>query len=107
MPQASVSILQMLLTRNPAHRLGAGPDDAEPIKRHPFFKDINWDDIMAKRIPAPYLPQTSGPLDISNFDQEFTSEQPTLTPVHSQLSAMDQTEFRDFSWVGPAGMQGW
>jgi classical protein kinase C len=107
MRHESVSILQQLLCRDPTRRLGAGPDDAEPIKRHSFFKDINWDDIMAKRVPAPYFPKVSGPLDTSNFDQEFTSEQPTLTPVHSQLSSQDQKEFKDFSWIGPAGMEGW
>jgi len=26
-------------------RLGAGPRDAEEIKEHEFFKDINWDDV--------------------------------------------------------------
>jgi hypothetical protein len=35
----------------------------------------------------------------SNFDEEFTREQPTLTPVHGQLSARDQKEFAGFSWV--------
>lgn len=38
--------------------------------------------------------------DTSNFDQEFTREQPTLTPVHTQLSEADQKEFAGFSWVG-------
>lgn len=70
MPHASVSILQQLLCREPNNRLGAGPNDAEDIKRHVFFKDINWDDIMAKKVPAPYYPSISGPLDTSNFDQE-------------------------------------
>lgn len=35
----------------------------------------------------------------SNFDEEFTREQPTLTPVHGQLSSRDQAEFQGFSWV--------
>lgn len=104
MPRASVSILQQLLCRDPTRRLGAGPDDADEIKAHLFFKDINWDDIFHKRIPAPYYPTVDGPLDTRNFDKEFTSEQPTLTPVHSQLSAADQKEFREFSWIGPAAL---
>ena len=37
--------------------------------------------------------------DTSNFDSEFTREQPTLTPVHTQLSSKDQAEFAGFSWV--------
>lgn len=98
MPKDAVSILQKLLTRDPTRRLGAGPDDALEIKRHPFFKDVNWDDVLNKRIPPPYFPQIKAPGDVSNFDTEFTREQPTLTPVHGQLTAKDQMEFNGFSW---------
>lgn len=41
----------------------------------------------------------NGSADTSNFDEEFTREQPTLTPVHGQLSSRDQAEFNGFSWV--------
>ena len=41
----------------------------------------------------------NGSADTSNFDEEFTKEQPTLTPVHTQLSSRDQAEFNGFSWV--------
>ncbi|CDO75330.1 hypothetical protein BN946_scf184848.g7 [Trametes cinnabarina] len=99
MPRDAVSILQKLLTRDPSRRLGAGKSDAEEVKRHPFFKDVNFDDVLHKRIPPPYFPTINGSADISNFDEEFTKEQPTLTPVHTQLSARDQAEFNGFSWV--------
>lgn len=88
-----------LLTRDPTRRLGAGPDDALEIKNHPFFKDVNWGDVLNKRIPPPYFPQIKAPGDVSNFDTEFTKEQPTLTPVHGQLTQKDQMEFQGFSWV--------
>ncbi|CAK5269800.1 unnamed protein product [Mycena citricolor] len=99
MPRDAVSILQKLLNRDPLRRLGAGEEDAEEIKRQPFFKDVSWDDIMNKRIPPPYFPTINGSADTSNFDEEFTKEQPTLTPVHGQLSSRDQQEFAGFSWV--------
>ncbi|KAG8926752.1 Serine/threonine kinase [Tulasnella sp. 419] len=99
MPRDAVSILQKLLTRDPARRLGSGKMDAEEIKRHAFFKDTNWDDVLNKRIPPPYYPTITSAADTSNFDTEFTREQPTLTPVHGQLSAQDQAEFNGFSWV--------
>ncbi|KAH8104491.1 hypothetical protein BXZ70DRAFT_1047582 [Cristinia sonorae] len=95
MPRDAVS----LLTRDPARRLGSGESDAEEIKRHPFFKDVNFDDVLHKRIPPPYFPTINGSADTSNFDEEFTREQPTLTPVHGQLSSRDQAEFNGFSWV--------
>ncbi|PIL22593.1 hypothetical protein GSI_15282 [Ganoderma sinense ZZ0214-1] len=99
MPRDAVSILQKLLTRDPTRRLGSGKGDAEEIKRHPFFKDVNFDDVLHKRIPPPYFPTINGTADTSNFDEEFTREQPTLTPVHTQLSSRDQAEFNGFSWV--------
>ncbi|EJF63358.1 hypothetical protein DICSQDRAFT_102551 [Dichomitus squalens LYAD-421 SS1] len=99
MPRDAVSVLQKLLTRDPSRRLGSGKADAEEIKRHPFFKDVNFDDVLHKRIPPPYFPTINGTADTSNFDEEFTREQPTLTPVHTQLSSRDQAEFNGFSWV--------
>jgi classical protein kinase C len=99
MPADSVSILHRLLTRDPAKRLGSGERDAEEIKAHPFFRDTNWDDMFHKRIPAPFKPTLKNPSDTSWFDAEFTSEKPTLTPVHSVLSAQDQEEFASFSWT--------
>ncbi|KXN88120.1 Protein kinase C-like protein, partial [Leucoagaricus sp. SymC.cos] len=99
MPRDAVSILQKLLQRDPIRRLGSGKEDAEEIKRQPFFKDVNWDDVLNKRIPPPYFPKINGMADTSNFDEEFTREKPTLTPVHGQLTARDQAEFNGFSWV--------
>ncbi|KAG0666877.1 Serine/threonine kinase [Rhodotorula mucilaginosa] len=99
MPKDSVSILTKLLTKDPTRRLGASEADAAEIKSHLFFKDTNWDDVFHKRIPAPFYPNITSATDTSNFDAEFTSEQPTLTPVHSTLSAQDQNEFGGFSWT--------
>ncbi|KAF8158221.1 hypothetical protein B0H34DRAFT_707913 [Crassisporium funariophilum] len=99
MPRDAVSILQKLLTRDPTRRLGSGKEDAEELKRQPFFKDVSFDDVLNKRIPPPYFPTINGSADTSNFDEEFTREQPTLTPVHGQLSSRDQSEFNGFSWV--------
>lgn len=83
MPRDSVSILQKLLTREPELRLGSGPTDAQEIMSHAFFRNTNWDDIYHKRVPAPFIPQITSPTDTSNFDTEFTSVTPVLTPVQS------------------------
>ncbi|KAF2869785.1 kinase C-like protein [Massariosphaeria phaeospora] len=98
MPRDSVSILQKLLTREPELRLGSGPTDAQEIMSHAFFRNVNWDDVYHKRIPAPFIPQITSPTDTSNFDTEFTSVTPVLTPVQSVLSQAMQEEFRGFSY---------
>ncbi|KAI7659891.1 Protein kinase, partial [Hortaea werneckii] len=97
MPRDSVSILQKLLTREPELRLGSGPTDAQEIMSHAFFRNINWEDIYYKRVPAPFIPTVKNRADTSNFDSEFTSVTPVLTPVQSVLSQAMQEEFRGFS----------
>lgn len=86
MPRDSVSILQKLLTREPEARLGSGPTDAQEIMNQPFFQKINWDDVYNKRIQPPFLPTITSATDTSNFDSEFTSVTPVLTPVQSGKS---------------------
>ena len=56
MPRDSVSILQKLLIREPDQRLGSGSTDAMEIMGHPFFRNINFDDVYQKRIQPPFLP---------------------------------------------------
>ncbi|TVY78140.1 Protein kinase C-like [Lachnellula suecica] len=98
MPRDSVSILQKLLTREPEQRLGSGPTDAQEIMSQPFFRNINWDDVYHKRIQPPFQPAIASATDTSNFDSEFTSVTPVLTPVQSVLSQAMQEEFRGFSY---------
>lgn len=89
MPRDSVSILQKLLTREPEMRLGSGVTDAQEIMSHAFFRNVNWEDIYYKRIAPPFLPTVKGRADTSNFDSEFTSVTPVLTPVQSGTSLFE------------------
>lgn len=73
-------ILTQLLERNPAKRLGTGPNGAKDIMEHPFFRNINWNDLKDKKIKPPYKPYVSGPDDIRNIDKLFTDEKVKETP---------------------------
>ncbi|KAG5362073.1 Protein kinase C-like protein [Yarrowia sp. C11] len=99
LPGNCVSILTQLLTREPERRLGSGPRDAEEIMAHPYFANVNFDDIYHKRIPPPFVPKITSPTDVTNFDQEFTSETPALTPVTTTLTSAMQDQFRNFTWM--------
>ncbi|KAK9762287.1 Serine/threonine kinase [Basidiobolus ranarum] len=107
MSRDSVSLIQKLLTRDPEKRLGSGRSDAEEIKRHPFFRGVNWDDIMNKRIDPPFRPKITSRTDISNFDSEFTREKPVLTPVQNALDSVDQEEFYGFSYMADWAGETW
>lgn len=61
-----------LLNRNPKHRLGA-QNDAQDLKEHPFFKDIDWDALLRKQIPPVFKPLVESDESVANFDPEFTN----------------------------------
>jgi len=101
------SLLEMLLQRDPSKRLGSGPMDAEEIKGHPFFKDLDWGKLLAKEYDPPFKPDTSGGAgDHSNFDEEFTSERPVDSVVESHLSGSAQQNFQGFTYVAPTELNG-
>jgi len=41
-------LLKALLNRNPAYRLGSGPDLIDEIKNHEFFEGVDWKAMLAK-----------------------------------------------------------
>uniref|UniRef100_A0A8C6TRZ0 protein kinase C n=1 Tax=Neogobius melanostomus TaxID=47308 RepID=A0A8C6TRZ0_9GOBI len=96
----SVSLIQKLLQKNPAMRLGAGEEDAAEIKIHKFFQGIDWDALLAKRMKPPFVPVIKEAKDVSNFDQEFTALKPVLTLPRTPcvLSAEQQDIFTDFDF---------
>uniref|UniRef100_A0A8C1JML1 protein kinase C n=1 Tax=Cyprinus carpio TaxID=7962 RepID=A0A8C1JML1_CYPCA len=97
----AISIMRRLLRRNPERRLGAGERDAEEVKRHPFFRNMDWTALLAKKIRPPFLPTIKGREDVSNFDNEFTSEAPILTPPREPrvLTVSEQEMFVDFDYI--------
>lgn len=68
----------------------------------PFpMQTLGWDALLARRLPPPFVPTLSGRTDVSNFDEEFTGEAPTLSPPRDArpLTATEQAAFRDFDFV--------
>ena len=89
-----------LLVKDPRQRMGGGPTDAEEVKAHKFFRTINWDDLLRKNIPAPFVPRISSDTDVSNFSEEFTSmipaDSPGITPPNVEKV------FKGYSYVAPS-----
>ncbi|KAJ8357400.1 hypothetical protein SKAU_G00201940 [Synaphobranchus kaupii] len=97
----AISIMRRLLRRNPERRLGAGERDAEEVKKHPFFRNVDWSGLLAKKVKPPFVPTIQGREDVSNFDDEFTSEAPILTPPREPrvLTGDEQETFADFDYI--------
>lgn len=116
------------MRRNPERRLGSGEKDAEEVKKQPFFRVsifsfifffslartlidsylnlnpiqvMDWEALLQRKVPPPFVPNIVGKEDVSNFDEEFTNEPPALTPPRERraLSRREQDYFKDFDYV--------
>ncbi|XP_065275341.1 serine/threonine-protein kinase N1 [Emys orbicularis] len=97
----AIGVMRRLLRRNPERRLGSSERDAEDVKKQPFFRVIDWEALLARRLPPPFVPIIKGREDISNFDEEFTAEAPALTPPREPrlLTAAEQEAFLHFDYL--------
>ncbi|KAK2072818.1 hypothetical protein P8C59_007151 [Phyllachora maydis] len=106
-----------LLNRNPKHRLGA-VDDAEELKRHAFFGDIDWNALAKKLITPPFKPQLKSETDVSYFDPEFTNAMNTNGSLNERalalakgyatstpLSPSVQANFQGFTFVDESALE--
>ncbi|XP_058799854.1 protein kinase C [Phymastichus coffea] len=96
----AVSILKGFMTKNPARRLGcaAANGGESAIRSHPFFQNMDWEALEARKIKPPFKPKIKNKKDAVNFDAEFTKEEPVLTPIHSD-AGINQDEFAGFSFI--------
>ncbi|XP_016355999.1 protein kinase C epsilon type [Sinocyclocheilus anshuiensis] len=97
----AVSILKAFMTKSPSKRLGCVVSQGleEAIKVHPFFKEIDWVLLEQRKIKPPFKPRIKTKRDVNNFDQDFTREEPVLTPVEDAIiKQINQDEFKGFSY---------
>ncbi|KAF8708978.1 Protein kinase C terminal domain, partial [Rhizoctonia solani] len=87
-----------LLNRNPKHRLGAHRD-AEELKEHPFFKNIDWVALAQKQVPPPFKPSVESDESTACFDPEFTSADLKETGVDALMDEDDPSD----QWVASVG----
>ncbi|XP_053182517.1 serine/threonine-protein kinase Sgk2b [Scomber japonicus] len=92
--QAARSLLGGLLERDVSKRLGQSRDFVE-LQEHSFFTSINWDDLLARRVTAPFIPKVTGPSDVSYIDPEFT-----IQPVPASVNERCQTGAASEAFLG-------
>jgi serine/threonine protein kinase len=92
-------LLSRLLRKEPKKRLGVGPNDINIIKKHRFFRKIDWKKLEAKELEPPIKPLVTNPELAENFAKEFTDRAvDTIARRHSRtLSKSDP--FGGFSYV--------
>ncbi|XP_011611526.1 protein kinase C theta type [Takifugu rubripes] len=91
-------ILKKLFVREPEERLGVKGS----IREHRFFSATDWNALEQRQVTPPFRPTLTSPSDCSNFDKEFINEKPRLSCADRTLiNSVDQTMFRNFSFVNP------
>lgn len=58
---------------------------------HPWFKGVDWEGVMLKEIPPPWVPELKSQTDFSYFDDYPDSGDQARVPTPSQ-----QAVFADF-----------
>ncbi|XP_076435505.1 cAMP-dependent protein kinase catalytic subunit PRKX-like [Babylonia areolata] len=61
-------LIKKLLVQDRTRRLGNMKNGAEDIKRHKWFKALDWADVAARKLEAPIVPRLSHDGDTSNFE---------------------------------------
>uniref|UniRef100_A0A8C5NFP3 Ribosomal protein S6 kinase n=1 Tax=Gouania willdenowi TaxID=441366 RepID=A0A8C5NFP3_GOUWI len=103
--QEARDLLKRLLKRNASSRLGAGVGDATEVQAHPFFRHINWEDLLARKVEPPFKPFLQSAEDVSQFDSKFTSQTPVDSPDDSTLSESANQAFLGFTYVAPSVLE--
>eukprot|EP01138_Halocafeteria_seosinensis_P013925 gb/GECG01014220.1/.p1 GENE.gb/GECG01014220.1/~~gb/GECG01014220.1/.p1 ORF type:complete len:1041 (+),score=130.92 gb/GECG01014220.1/:1-3123(+) len=70
------SLLEGLLAREPSKRLGSSDaGGVERIKKHAFFKNVDWANVYDKKYKPSFRPNMRGENDIANFEDTFTRQE--------------------------------
>lgn len=95
-------ILNRLLRKNPNVRLGGGDKGVSAIKKHRFFRKIDWKALERREVEPPIVPIVIDPEAAENFDVTFTSMPIGESPPNSNsLEQSYENLFRGFSYTAP------
>lgn len=97
----AAKFLSALFDRNPTTRLGMPDSPDGAIRAHPFYKGVDWNKVQTRQTNPPFKPNIKSPSDAGNFDEDFTSEKPHLTPIADKtlLASIDPESFMNFSYT--------
>lgn len=102
------NLLKGLLTRDPTKRLGHGVSGSEAVKRHPFFRSINWAKLEKREVESKFRPIVGDSKDTNNFDKLWTDQPPEDSPCGTPRDVQQKDEFifKGFTYVAPCFLDG-
>ncbi|KAJ1932137.1 hypothetical protein GGF37_007160, partial [Kickxella alabastrina] len=82
---------------NPAQRIGYGPKGIAELKKHRFFRKIDWERLERDHasFTPPIVPVVASDCDVSNFATEFTTEELATSIVRGSLLDPDMDNVSD------------
>ena len=75
--EPAASFLAGLLRASESERLGAGPGGFMRILAHPWLADIDWESMLRREAPAPFVPSADGHIRAVNFSGKEVMHPPT------------------------------
>ena len=92
------SFIEDILKIDPQQRLGS-QRDAEEIKDHALFQNVNWNNVSQKKIKPPFIPKFSNDIDTKYFDRSYTEKIITNSPNENYvIDNDDDIIYRSFSY---------
>ncbi|KAL6794801.1 kinase-like domain-containing protein [Trichoderma sp. SZMC 28013] len=88
-------IIKSFCTIDRSRRLGNISGGAGRVKAHPFFRGVNWDDMLSRRHRGPIIPPLRYPGDDQCFDQ-YPEEDGTRIPYTADMANRYDRYFEDF-----------
>jgi len=87
-------LIQKFLDRNPEKRL----QDIEEIKKHPWFSEINWEQLYHKELTPPFVPDVTKE-STELIDESFTGMDIRETIGESSAPQVKPDQFEGFTYV--------
>jgi len=81
-------LVKKLLTADITQRYGCLKDGAEDIKRHKWFKPIDWNKCYNRKLKPPFIPKFKAANDTSNFDKYPESPPASPKPLTPEEEAL-------------------
>lgn len=98
-------LLHGLLQKEPEQRLGSSARDGEELREHRWFAPIDWAKLERRELEPPFKPEVGHETDVSNFDEEFTSEVAQESfGSDSALSAKAAAAFAGFTYTDASAL---
>jgi len=87
---ACKDIVSKLLERDVSKRMGCNHGGTNAIRTHPWFHGVEWDKVLKKQEPAPWLPKLNNQFDTSKFAnvEEWDGDEMTI-PYSDDASSWD------------------